>query len=208
MISSCGLRLDLQTGFFCTRSFCCIYWISSALSSVTQHSVHLSIWLTACRDRGSQLFTARLFALAPRYTDIPDCEVKSMVSYMGLCQSQTVGQRHNHWSMSSPESSSACCECILFAALDTRSWRLREAAHWPSEVWRCLACGGKTSPWTKMLPDIIMPVCGNLCYFFFTLWQNFSNGSILYCCLECALYCFRYEKKSSWYKLIVTFLIL
>lgn len=88
--SSCGLRLDLQTGFFSSLSFSCIYWISSALSSLTQRSVHLSVWLTARGDWGSQLFTARLFALALRYTAIPDCEVKSVVSYTGLCQSQIV----------------------------------------------------------------------------------------------------------------------
>jgi len=76
--------------FSVVGGFCCIYWISSALSSLTQHSVHLSIWLTAYGDRGSRLFTARLFALALSYTVTPDCEVKSMVSYTGLCQSQTV----------------------------------------------------------------------------------------------------------------------
>lgn len=67
-LSSCGLRLDLQTGFFSGPGFCCIYWISSALSSLTQHSLHLSIWLTACGDRATELFTAHLFALSLRYT--------------------------------------------------------------------------------------------------------------------------------------------
>lgn len=37
-----------------------------------------------------ELFTVRLFALAQRYTEIPDCEVKSVVSYTGLFQSQIV----------------------------------------------------------------------------------------------------------------------
>lgn len=68
-----------------------------------------------------KLFTARLFALAQRYTEIPDCEVKSVVSYTGLCQSQIVAAKTQSLSMLSPELSSACCECILFAALDTRA---------------------------------------------------------------------------------------
>lgn len=66
---SCGLGLDLQTWFLLRSGISCIYWISSALSSLTQRSVHLSIWLTACGDQASELFTARLFALPLRYME-------------------------------------------------------------------------------------------------------------------------------------------
>lgn len=140
-LSSCGLRLDLQTGFSSGLGFCCIYWISSALSSLTRRSVHLSIWLTACGDRASELFTARLFALARRCAEIPDCEVKSTVSYTDVCQSQIVlaeAQLPEH----------VVCgveQCLLWVHIVCSTWHqsmsLREAAHWPSEAWRCLACG-------------------------------------------------------------------
>lgn len=123
-LSSCGLRLDLHTGLSPGRGFCRIHWISSALSSVTQCGGHSSTWLTARGDQASELFTARLFALAVRYID-GDARLWGKVNgelHGAFVTHNKLLQRHNHWSMSSPESSSACPECILFAALDTRTW--------------------------------------------------------------------------------------
>lgn len=126
--------------FFSGRRFCCIYWISSALSSLTRRSVHLSVWLTARGDRVSELFTARLFALPLRYMGDTrlwgkvNGELREPLSITNTCSKGTI------IGACRLELSGACCECILFAALDNTAWSLVFwcQVHWPSEVWHCL----------------------------------------------------------------------
>lgn len=98
------------------------------------------------------------------YGEIPNGEVKSMASYVGLCQSQILAGKGTITGARRLESSGARRECILFAALDGAAPSLvfRCQVRWPSEVWHCLARAEKTSASTILL-SIIAGGCLTIC---------------------------------------------
>lgn len=154
-LSSCGLRLDLQTGFSSGRGFCCIYWISSALSSPAQRSVHLSVWLTACGDRAGKLFTARLFALARRYAEIwrlwgkVNAELHGPLSITNSCGKGTIIGACRLLTGAVLAVSAYCLQHLTLEREAERSCSPALRSMMLSSMWR------KTTPSTRMLLNII-----------------------------------------------------
>lgn len=132
LISSCGLRLDLlfsAVGAFVAFTGLVQLW---ALQRSTVYTCS-SDWRPAGTEAAGYLLLVCLLSLALRCTQLPDCEVKSMVSYAGLCQSQIVVAK----AQSLEHVASWVEQCLPWVHIVCSTWhgsaRLREAARWPSE---------------------------------------------------------------------------
>lgn len=83
--------------FFFKSGFCCIYWISSALSSLTQR---MCTCLFDWQPMGPKWVIHCSFVCTPSWDmwKIQDSEAKTMAtSYVGLCQSQIGAAKAQSW---------------------------------------------------------------------------------------------------------------